>query len=99
MRAKPAIPAFKNAIAYLPKSGRTPAQQKQRKQYEDVLREAEELMLPNAAENVVYLQKDKMKDGPLEKALEMLKDLDIRPVPTSVSQQNSVMIVSVANFI
>ncbi len=76
-----------------------PAQQKQRKQYEDGLREAEELMLPKAAENIVYLQKDKMKDGPLEKALEMLKDLDIRPVPTSVSQQNSVMIVSVANFI
>jgi len=81
-RAQPAITAYQNAIANLPKSDLTPTQKKQKKQYEDGLLEAEEVMRPKKVD-VVYVSKDEIKDTPWERGLDTLKTLGMRPVPTS----------------
>lgn len=85
-KAKQAIPAYQNAIANLPKSDLTPAQRKQKKQYEDGLHEAEELMQPKNAD-VVTLSEDQVEEMPYTRGLKFLKEIEYAPVPTCVCQE------------
>lgn len=88
MRAKPAIAAFKSAMGSLPSSNLSSTQMIQKKQYEDGLREAEELLHPKTAD-LVHISKDKLKETPMERASEILKEIGMYPVPTSVGMPNS----------
>lgn len=88
MRADSAINAYKKAIDTLPSSSPTPSQQKQKKQYEDCLHEAEKLNRPKKAD-VVRVSKDHFQETPLGRVSCIRKEMGMYPMNSSVSSCNS----------
>lgn len=69
----------------LPGCDLTPAQQKQKKQYEDGIREAEELVRPKKAK-LHTVAEENVKYMPWHQAAKMFKEMGTPPVHSSVSR-------------